>query len=58
MPVGMALRLVGQGCASNDGLNRRRPPVRTILGHASGFTTEVYAELDHEKARAVMGRVG
>ena len=32
--------------------------VRTILGHASGFTTEVYAELDHEKARSVMGRVG
>ncbi len=32
--------------------------VRTILGHATEFTTEVYAELDFEKARAVIGRVG
>ncbi|APZ94609.1 tyrosine-type recombinase/integrase [Fuerstiella marisgermanici] len=32
--------------------------VRTILGHASGFTTEIYAELDTEKAKAVMGKVG
>jgi len=32
--------------------------VRTILGHATGFTTEVYAELDFEKARSVIGRVG
>jgi integrase len=32
--------------------------VRTILGHATGFTTEIYAELDMAKARAVIGRVG
>jgi len=32
--------------------------VRTILGHATGFTTEIYAELDYAKARAVIGRVG
>lgn len=32
--------------------------VRTILGHATGFTTEVYAELDFAKARSVIGRVG
>lgn len=32
--------------------------VRTILGHATGITTEVYAELDFEKARSVIGRVG
>ncbi len=32
--------------------------VRTILGHATGFTTEVYAELDFDKARSVIGRVG
>lgn len=32
--------------------------VRTILGHATGFTTEIYAELDHEKARRVVGVVG
>ena len=32
--------------------------VRTILGHASGFTTEVYAELDMEKAKAVIKEVG
>lgn len=32
--------------------------VRTILGHATGFTTEIYAELDHEKARRVIGKVG
>lgn len=32
--------------------------VRTILGHSSGFTTEVYAELDMEKARSVIGKVG
>jgi integrase len=32
--------------------------VRTILGHATGFTTEVYAELDFAKAKSVIGRVG
>ena len=32
--------------------------VRTILGHATGFTTEIYAELDSDKARRVMGVVG
>ncbi|MEO2017860.1 MAG: site-specific integrase [Fuerstiella sp.] len=32
--------------------------VRTILGHATGFTTEIYAELDHEKARSVIARIG
>lgn len=32
--------------------------VRTILGHATGFTTEVYAELDFAKARSVIGKVG
>ncbi len=32
--------------------------VRTILGHATGFTTEIYAELDHEKARRVIARIG
>ncbi|QDV33444.1 tyrosine-type recombinase/integrase [Tautonia plasticadhaerens] len=31
---------------------------RVILGHRSPVVTEVYAELDHEKALAVMGRVG
>lgn len=32
--------------------------VRTILGHASGFTTEIYAELDHDKARGVIAAIG
>jgi site-specific recombinase XerC len=32
--------------------------VRTILGHATGFTTEIYAELDHEKAQKVIARIG
>ena len=32
--------------------------VRTILGHATGFTTEVYAELDFAKAKSVIGKVG
>ena len=32
--------------------------VRTILGHATGFTTEVYAELDFAKAKSVVGKVG
>lgn len=32
--------------------------VRTILGHATGFTTEIYAELDHDKARQVAAIAG
>ncbi len=32
--------------------------VRTILGHATGFTTEIYAELDYEKARQVAATAG
>lgn len=32
--------------------------VRTILGHASGFTTEIYAELDHDKAKRVIAAIG
>jgi integrase len=32
--------------------------VRTILGHASGFTTEIYAELDQDKARSVIAAIG
>ena len=32
--------------------------VRTILGHATGFTTEVYAELDFAKAKTVAGKIG
>ncbi|MDB5351654.1 MAG: site-specific recombinase XerD [Planctomycetota bacterium] len=31
---------------------------RVILGHTSTPTTEIYAELDHEKAEVVMGQVG
>lgn len=31
---------------------------RLILGHASAAVTEVYAELDHERARTIMARVG
>lgn len=31
---------------------------RVILGHTSASTAEIYAELDNEKARAVMQRVG
>ncbi len=32
--------------------------VRTILGHASGFTTEIYAQLDQGKARRVIAAIG
>ena len=32
--------------------------VRTILGHATGFTTEVYAELDVAKAKRVLAKIG
>jgi integrase len=31
---------------------------RVVLGHRSTAVTEVYAELDHAKASAIMGRVG
>ncbi len=31
---------------------------RIILGHRSAATTEVYAEMDHAQAMAVMGRIG
>jgi integrase len=32
--------------------------VRIILGHATAFTTEIYAEADRQQAMDVMGRVG
>ena len=31
---------------------------RVILGHKSAAITEVYAEMDREKAVAVIGRIG
>jgi integrase len=31
---------------------------RVVLGHSSPAVTETYAEIDHERARAVMERVG
>ncbi|MBI1901755.1 MAG: site-specific integrase [Planctomycetia bacterium] len=31
---------------------------RIILGHATAFTTEIYAEADREAARAAIGKVG
>jgi hypothetical protein len=31
---------------------------RAVLGHSSPAVTEVYAELDAEKARTVMGEAG
>jgi len=31
---------------------------RTILGHASAVTTEIYAEADHERARTIIRSVG
>ena len=31
---------------------------RVILGHSSSSVTEIYAEVDQEKAISVMGRVG
>ncbi len=31
---------------------------RTVLGHASAGITEVYAEMDHDKAREVMAKIG
>jgi integrase len=31
---------------------------RIVLGHATAFTTEIYAEADLEKAREVMGKIG
>ena len=32
--------------------------IRTILGYATGFTTEIYAELDHDKARVSYPALG
>ncbi len=32
--------------------------VRTVLGHSTAFTTEIYAELDFESARSVIARAG
>jgi hypothetical protein len=31
---------------------------RIILGHATAFTTEIYAEADQQQAMAVMTRIG
>jgi integrase len=31
---------------------------RVILGHATAFTTEIYAEMDRQKAAAAIARVG
>ena len=31
---------------------------RIILGHSSAVTSEIYAEIDREKAKEVMGRMG
>lgn len=31
---------------------------RIILGHASAVTSEIYAEIDREKAREIAGRMG
>jgi integrase len=31
---------------------------RVVLGHASAAVTEVYAEMDHNKAREVMAKIG
>jgi integrase len=31
---------------------------RVVLGHRSAHVTEVYAELDRDKAREAMGKVG
>jgi integrase len=31
---------------------------RTVLGHTSAATTEIYAELDMEKAKRIIGEVG
>lgn len=32
--------------------------VRTILGHASAVTSEIYAEMDHDKSRRVIASIG
>ena len=31
---------------------------RIILGHSSAVTSEIYAEIDHEKAKEVMEKMG
>ena len=31
---------------------------RIILGHSSAVTSEIYAEIDREKARDIMGKIG
>jgi len=31
---------------------------RIILGHSSAVTSEIYAEIDREKVRAILGRIG
>ncbi len=31
---------------------------RILLGHRSAFTTEIYAEIDREKARAIVAKIG
>ena len=31
---------------------------RIILGHSTAFTTEIYAEVDHAKAREIVARIG
>ena len=31
---------------------------RVILGHSSGNTTEIYAELDNKKAADIMSKIG
>ena len=31
---------------------------RIILGHATAFTTEIYAEVDRQQAMEIVGRVG
>ena len=31
---------------------------RIILGHASAVTSEIYAEIDREKAREIVGKMG
>ena len=31
---------------------------RTVLGHSTSATTEIYAELDQERARTIMEEIG
>ena len=32
--------------------------VRTVLGHSSAVTSEIYAEMDFDSAREIMGKIG